>query len=97
MTDTAAPPDEKVIAAAVRIGDVTLSMPPPARHWNIVNTLCGTLETPERTRYARPEDQGFLTDQARFVSRKEAMGIALVAGQLKKPPMFQELFTEDLW
>lgn len=89
--------DERIIAAAVRVGKVTLSMPPPARHWTIVNTLCGTLDMPEQTRYARPEDQGFLTDQGRFVSRREAMCIALVARQLKKPPMLQELFTEDLW
>jgi hypothetical protein len=93
MADTDS--EERVIAAAVRIGDVALSMPPPARHWNIVNTFCGTLGEP--TRYARPEDQGFLTDQGRFVGRKEAMAIAFVAGQLKKPSPHQELFTEDLW
>jgi hypothetical protein len=90
-------PDERIIAAAVRAGNVTLSMPPPARHHDIVNTLCGTLGMPEMTRYAHPQDQGFLTDQGRFVGRKEAFGIATVAGQLKKPSSMRELYTEDLW
>ncbi|CAA2139501.1 hypothetical protein [Hyphomicrobium sp. ghe19] len=89
--------EERIIAAAVKIGDVALSMPPPARHWTIINTLCGTLDKPDATRYAQPDDQGFLTDQGRFVSRVEALGIAWAAGQLKKAPTMRELYTEDLW
>jgi hypothetical protein len=90
---------ERIIAAAVRIKGVTLSMPPPARHYNIVNTLCDTLGTPEATRYADPDDQGFLTDGARFVGREEAKGIARDAGQLKPTAHsgMNELYSEDLW
>jgi hypothetical protein len=89
----------KIIAAAVRVEGVTLSMPPPARHYNIVNTLCGTLGFPEHTRYAPPDDQGFLTDDARFVGREEAKQIAKAAGQLKPEARayMKELYTEDLW
>lgn len=87
----------KIIAAAVRVNGVTLSMPPPARHYTIVNTLCETLGDPDSARYAKPNDQGFLTDDARFVSRKQAKKIARAAGQLKADTYHQELFSEDLW
>ena len=87
----------RIIAAAVSFKGVTLSMPPPARHYHIVNTLCDTLGAPEDARYAAPDDQGFLTDEGRFVGRLEAMDIAREAGQLKKQPPCKALFTEDLW
>ena len=41
------------------------------------------------------QDQGFLTDEGEFVSRKEAAKIAFMAGQtneIKNP-----LMSEDLW
>ena len=86
----------RIIAAAVRLNGVTLSLPPPARHYHIVNTLTETLGT-DGTRYARPDDQGFLTDDARFVGRVDAMVIAREAGQIIKPTTHRELFSEDLW
>ena len=86
----------RIIAAAVRVNGVTLSLPPPARHYNIVNTLCETLGTDD-VRYADPRAQGFLTDSAEFVSRKKAKRIAEAAGQMLKPSPHAELFSEDLW
>lgn len=87
----------RIIAAAVQINGVTLSLPPPARHYNIVNTLTETIGDPAEPRYARPESQGFLTSDARFVGRVEALAIARDAGQLLKPTPHRELFSEDLW
>lgn len=40
-------------------------------------------------------EQGFLTSRNRFVTRREAAEIALVAGQIKE--MKKELFSEDLY
>jgi hypothetical protein len=88
---------ERIIAAAVQLNGVTLSLPPPARHFHIVNSLCETLEQPDGTRYAAPDDQGFLTDAARFVGRVEALEIATAAGQIIKPTPHRELFSEDVW
>lgn len=87
----------RIIAAAVRLNGVTLSLPPPARHYHIVNTLTETLGASDGVRYASPDDQGFLTDDAKFVGRIEAMTIAREAGQIIKPTLHRELFTEDLW
>lgn len=86
----------RIIAAAVRVNGVTLSLPPPARHYHIVNTLTETLGTDD-TRYASPDDQGFLTDDARFVGREAALVIARDAGQIINPTPHRELFSEDLW
>lgn len=86
---------KRIIAAAVRFNGVTLSLPPPARHFHIVNTLCDTLGG--NTRYSQPDDQGFLTDAAEFVGREEAKLIAEAAGQMRKPSPHRELFSEDLW
>lgn len=43
--------------------------------------------------------QGFVTDCGRFVSREEAMDIAIRAGQVKdgKTVNPRRLFSEDLW
>lgn len=87
----------RIIAAAVQINGVTLSLPPPARHYHIVNTLTETLGRKAQTRYASPKYQGFLTDDARFVGREEALVIARDAGQIIKPTPHRELFSEDLW
>lgn len=87
----------RIIAAAVQVNGVTLSLPPPARHYHIVNTLCETVGDAAATRYARPQDQGFLTDAAAFVGREEALRIARDAGQLLKETPHRELFSEDLW
>lgn len=90
-------PVPRIIAAAVRIRGVTLSMPPPHRHYHIVNSLCETLNVPSATRYALPDDQGFITDSAEFVGRKEAKQIARLAGQLRKDSHYEDLYSEDLW
>lgn len=94
---------ERIVAAAVRgprmvVNGTTLeqdrvlmtfTLPAPARHHHILHYL------------ARPDfhvEQGFLTSTGRFVSRKEAMGIAVAAGQVS-PSKVQspDLFSEDLW
>jgi hypothetical protein len=45
----------------------------------------------------RDDEQGFVTSDGRFVGRKQAGCIAILAGQierLKWPPL---LYSEDLW
>lgn len=43
----------------------------------------------------KPQSQGFVTNQLRFVSREEAAEIAYKAGQIKEH--VDKLFSEDLW
>jgi hypothetical protein len=83
---------ERVVAAAVRQYGLTVSLPQPARHSDILkplHTATGVL--------VAPEDQGFLTSSGRFVGRIEAGDIARLAGQIKKLAWPPQLYSEDLW
>lgn len=80
-----------IVAAAVRVNGVTMSMPRPARHHDILKRLPGKMAN------AKPSDQGFITDAGVFVGRELALALATNAGQLLKPTQHKELFSEDLW
>lgn len=86
---------ERIVAAAVQIEGVTISLPRPARHGTILACTSYSLNMePGR------ELQGFLTSTGRFVNRIQARHIADIAGQ--KPGRSggrdnPELFSEDLW
>ncbi|TPK15216.1 hypothetical protein FJ872_19680 [Mesorhizobium sp. B2-5-9] len=84
--------DERIVAAAVRQYGLTVSLPAPARHGDILKPLhiaSGVL--------VQPDDQGFLTSTGRFVGRTEAVDVARAAGQIIKPQWPPHLFSEDLW
>lgn len=85
---------EEIVAAALRIGSMTISAPPPARH----HTLLHAFHAYNRKTMIKTTDQGFLTSAGRFVGREEAVEIAVAAAQILKPK-FQpnQLFSEDLW
>ncbi|MEZ2220710.1 hypothetical protein [Rhizobium sp. RCC_161_2] len=86
---------ERIIAAAIQLAG-TISLPPPARHHTIIQTM--DLEMGIDGTKAVPESQGFLTDTGRFVNRVEAFYIAFAAGQITvegcRDP---QLYSEDLW
>lgn len=46
---------------------------------------------------AKSAEDGFLTDQGRFLNRTEAMTLARANGQLKTPTTRTELNNDDLW
>lgn len=71
---------------------MTYTMPAPARHHHILHSM------PPLNPVVPPEAQGFLTSTGRFVTRKEAMGIAVSAGQVPASKVTApDLFSEDLW
>lgn len=85
---------ETVDCAAIKRGLQVFVLPRPNRHCDVFVML--------RKRFPglqiQPDDQGFVTNTGRFVSREEAAKIAIAAGQLaecKFQPNY--LFTEDLW
>jgi hypothetical protein len=41
--------------------------------------------------------QGFLTSEGRFVGRREATSIAVIAEQIQNPKWPPDLDSEDLW
>lgn len=86
----------KIVAAAVMFDQWIYTMPPPARHWNIVHLMDSKLGIRQDYR----SEQGFMTDTGDFMRRKPAMRIAEAAGQLLKPitgNRTRDLFSEDLW
>ena len=88
---------ETIVAAAIQHDGVTISLPKPARHGQVLH--CAEQFLPEDClAYAC---QGFLTSEGRFVNRVQAKHIAHIAGQEQKRPETEQhgrdLFSEDLW
>jgi len=92
--------DLRVVAAAVFVQgnefrhDLILSMPPPARHSDIIRAAASLgMEV-----LFVQESQGFLLSDGRFARRKPALVIAREAGQvLRETAPHVGLFSEDVW
>lgn len=85
---------ERIIAAAVQFG-ATVTLPPPARHHTIIQTM--DLEMGINGALVTPQMQGFITDTGRFVNRVEAYYLAYQAGQIINGSKGPQLYSEDLW
>jgi hypothetical protein len=85
---------EKIVSAALKVGREVISLPPPARHADVIRyALVGT---PSSEVYGPESVEGFLTSTGRFVDRVEAGKIARDAGQVGG--FFGlPLQTVDLW
>lgn len=84
---------EKIEAAAINLAGMTYLRPAPARHNDVINELVRL-----GLSYEADGRQGFWTSENRFVDRKEALRIAVDAGQMKNVPHPSgDLFSEDLW
>jgi len=81
----------RIVAAAIRFGDVVCFVERPGRHHHVINAL---------SQAGHPEpvvgEEGFVTDDGRFVDRVEGRNIVLATGQAV-PAHEHELFSEDLW
>ncbi len=85
---------ERIIAAAIHFGG-TISLPPPARHHTIIQTMDTAMNIAGHL--ATPQTQGFLTSHGRFVNRVEAFYLASNTGQIISGTKGPALFSEDLW
>lgn len=86
-----------IVAAAVFHGSV-ISLPRPARHHTILQSMDIVMGIDTTT--VPPSAQGFLTSEGKFVNRIEAFYVAWKADQIMKtdnPKQGPELFSEDLW
>lgn len=90
---TAAP--ETIVAAAVRRGGITFSMPAPARHHSVLHAIDATVGGDFAVWAGH--DQGFLTSTGRYVDRWDAAEIAVAARQIEAPRWPPCLYSEDLW
>lgn len=85
---------ERIVAAAMQYEGVTISLPQPARHGQVMHSA-ESFMTPEQIARGC---QGFLTSAGRFVNRVQARQIAYVAGQEPKSTgSDRDLYSEDLW
>ena len=81
---------------AIRFNGIIYSLPAPNRHHNVILKI--VQETGAQTVNAQGDDQGFLDDTGKFLTRKEALDIALNNGQLRLDrPIYDKLFSENLW
>lgn len=95
--NTGNPECPRIVAAAVKISGLTISLPKPARHHDVINTLANMFYRDNEAYFiVPPEMQGFLDSDGHFLNRKEAMLIAYAAGQTKVTDR-DELYSEDLW
>ncbi|PWJ88441.1 hypothetical protein C8D77_111164 [Mesorhizobium loti] len=85
---------ERIVSAAIQHQGVTISLPMPARHAQVLH--CAEQFLPD---YALPAFcQGFLTSEGRFVNRVQARQIGYIAGQEPKTTGNErDLYSEDLW
>jgi hypothetical protein len=81
---------------AIRFDGIIYSLPKPNRHHHVIKLIVDT--TDAKMVDSHGEDQGFLDDTGKYLTRKEALDIALVNGQMRDDrPIYNELFSENLW
>jgi hypothetical protein len=82
-----------IVAAACQIGGLTFSMPAPARHHDVMQSMI-MAGIPVGYR-----ESGFLDHRGVYVGRKAAMIVAYQFGQLADGEFEagSELFSEHLW
>lgn len=88
---------ERIVAAAIMVGEVILTMPIPARHHSIMYEFCQNIPESQWPIFG---EQGFLTSSGQFVSRAGAKKMAREAGQkmlIEDHARHENLFSEDLW
>lgn len=85
----------KILVAACYYEGKVYSLPPPARHHDVIKHMADELKTEKLGYY----EQGFVDSLGRFVRRKPAMLIAKRAGQIleNRAPVLDDLFSENLW
>jgi hypothetical protein len=86
---------ERIDIAAIRHArHGVYSLARPNRHWQV-------LQAARHDGWGADvlsAEQGFITESGRFVDRKEALIIAMMAGQIEGPKFQPDMiFSEDLW
>jgi hypothetical protein len=100
-----------IVAAAIKINNLVLSMARPARHHDIIRQIDGLFDpNPRSDDPIEFEVRGFLTDAGEFLDRKDSMVHVIDCGQgtpnhdamqLQYPNRQfykgDELFSEHMW
>lgn len=81
-----------IVAAAIEYEGVVYTLPKPMRHHNIIKYMRDKGLPRKSVR-----NQGFVTNDGKFVDRLEGAAIALASGQIEELSYPPNLFSEDLW
>lgn len=90
---------EKIICASIKyrlIGDKEFKYVTGRSHADCINAL-SFMDLFSYKRDMNVEVQGFKTSEGRFVDRKEALHIAMIAGQIDKHYDHDVLYSEYLY
>lgn len=80
----------RVVAAACLLDDVIYSMPPPARHSNLLREMA--------SKNLDGGEQGFILNSGQFVTRRAAAALAIRNDQIKSVlHPAHGLYTDDLF
>ncbi len=88
----------KITCVAIRFQGTVYSLPAPNRHNDVIRHIVET--TGVDAVNVMGEDQGFLDETGRYLTRRQALGVAGREGQLKEGalgPRLGRLFSEDVW
>ena len=88
---------QMILGVAVKIGDLMIALPRPKRHSDCIEMLQSLgISNDYLTTPGWSKNQGFYTDEAKYLTRPEAFKHAVRCGQLVIPDLhdFSELDTE---
>ncbi len=88
----------RITHVAIRFQGTVYSLPAPNRHHDVIRKIAE--ETGADTVPSMGEDQGFLDAEGRYLTRRQALGVAGREGQIKENalgPEIGKLFSEDVW
>lgn len=93
---TGGTPQPRITHAAIRFKGQTYALPAPARHHDVIRHICSITNEPTVTAYG--DDQGFVDDQGRYLTREEAFIVAHTSRQTKRRcEVGAQLYSEDVW
>ncbi len=88
-------PRTRITHVAIRFEGVVYSLPSPNRHHHVIRLIV------DRTGVASVDndEQGFLDETGRFLTRRQALVSARLFNQIKDASQIRagQLFSEDLW
>jgi hypothetical protein len=82
---------------AIRFRGTIYSLPKPNRHHDVIRKIVD--DTGADTVDARDQDQGFLDASGRYLTRRQALRVAILNDQLREGVKVhhRELCSENLW
>lgn len=86
----------KITHVAIKYEDKVYALPAPARHHDVIREVARL----NGVGISGPDVQGFIDENDKFLTRREAFIAAKQSGQLARRPggyNGDELFSEDLW